>query len=419
MSKRLHLFQGYGIELEYMIVDRDTLDVKPIADELLKEALGKYGEEYENGSVSWSNELVLHVVELKCSSPTADLVQLEEDLHRNIVEVNQRLKRFNARLMPTAAHPWMNPKKETFLWPHGNSEIYEKYNELFDCQGHGWSNLQSTHLNLPFYDDEEFAKLHTAARLILPIIPGLTASSPILDGAFTEYHDRRMVYYKNNQRRFDSITGKVVPEGVTSRHQYQKHIYDRIAKQIKPHDPQNILEPVWVNSRGIIARFDRGSIEIRILDIQESPKADLAILALIIHTIKLFVDGKLTSYHDQLNWEVEPLYNILKKCIRKSSDTVIDDPAYLQSLGISQQEMPVIDIWKHFMDLCLKFYPEKMAHWKDPLNQIFEHGSLAKRILEVANGQYTKENLKLIYQELSQNLEENKIFEPCDTSISL
>jgi hypothetical protein len=26
-----HLFQGFGVELEYMIVERDTLAVKPIA----------------------------------------------------------------------------------------------------------------------------------------------------------------------------------------------------------------------------------------------------------------------------------------------------------------------------------------------------------------------------------------------------
>jgi carboxylate-amine ligase len=419
MSKRLHLFQGYGIELEYMIVDRDTLNVKPIADELLKEVLGQYGEEFANGSVSWSNELVLHVVELKCTTPTADLVQLESDLHKNVLEVNERLKKFNARLMPTAAHPWMNPKKETFLWPHGNSEIYEKYNELFDCQGHGWSNLQSIHLNLPFYDDEEFAKLHTAARLILPIIPGLTASSPILDGAFTEYHDRRMVYYKNNQKRFESITGKVVPERVTSKHQYHKSIYDRIAKQIKPFDPNDILEPVWVNSRGIIARFDRGSIEIRIMDIQECPKADLAIAALVINSIKLFSDGKMADFHEQQLWEVDPLYEILRKCIKTSSDTTITNADYLKTLGMSKTSALVFEVWKHLMEQCVKHYPQEMSHWVDPLNQLFERGSLAKGILEVANGQFGKENLKLIYQELSQNLEENKLFEPCDKSILL
>ena len=66
---RIHLFQGYGIELEYMLVDRDTLKIKPITDELLKHELGEYGSDFENGIVTWSNELVLHVVELKSTKP--------------------------------------------------------------------------------------------------------------------------------------------------------------------------------------------------------------------------------------------------------------------------------------------------------------------------------------------------------------
>ncbi|WP_262710362.1 hypothetical protein [Mangrovivirga cuniculi] len=33
---RLRLFQAFGIELEYMIVNRDTLEVMPIADKLFE-----------------------------------------------------------------------------------------------------------------------------------------------------------------------------------------------------------------------------------------------------------------------------------------------------------------------------------------------------------------------------------------------
>ena len=74
---RIHLFQGYGIELEYMLVDRDSLQIKPITDELLKHELGDYGSDFENGIVTWSNELVLHVVELKSTKPEADFQALE------------------------------------------------------------------------------------------------------------------------------------------------------------------------------------------------------------------------------------------------------------------------------------------------------------------------------------------------------
>ena len=88
---RYSLFQGYGVELEYMIVDRDTLMIKPIADELLKHELGSYGSDYENGIVTWSNELVLHIIELKSSKPENDFDALEKGFVENIVRINSIL----------------------------------------------------------------------------------------------------------------------------------------------------------------------------------------------------------------------------------------------------------------------------------------------------------------------------------------
>ena len=414
---RLHLFQGYGIELEYMIVDRDTLNIKPIADELLKEMAGKYVDEYVNGSVTWSNELVLHVIELKCSEPTKDLWQLNKDLQVNILLINEILKRFNARLMPTAAHPWMNPKEDTFLWPHGNSEVYETYNRIFNCQGHGWANLQSTHINLPFYDDQEFAVLHAAARLILPIIPALAASSPIMDGRYTGVEDKRLVYYQKNQEKIPSITGKIIPENVNSKRKYHKLIYDKIAKDIEPFNSNNILDPVWVNSRGIIARFDRGSLEIRILDIQECPQADLAIATLIIHIIKMLVKEQLSFYSSQQKMEVDPLYKILQGCIESGQTFILTDKDYLSTLGMHQNEASASEVWKFLLAKAAHAYPHEIVPWLSTLHAIIDKGTLAKRILSAVNDLYSHNNLKLIYLELSDNLTENQLFEKCDQSI--
>src|SRR6185503_15213203 len=232
---RIHLFQGYGIELEYMLVDCDTLEVKPITDELLKHELGQIGSDFENGIVTWSNELVLHVVELKSTKPENNLNGLEHAFAENVERINAILRRWNTMLMPTAAHPFMNPLTETRLWPHDNNEVYEIYNRIFDCRGHGWSNLQSTHLNLPFYDDEEFAKLHAAIRLVLPILPALCASSPLLDGKLTGIQDTRLRYYKTNQIRIPSITGKVIPEAVFSKRNYYNVVYEKIKNDIAPY----------------------------------------------------------------------------------------------------------------------------------------------------------------------------------------
>src|SRR5688572_22211931 len=109
---RYQIFQGYGVELEYMIVDRDTLAPKPIADELLKHELGSYGSDFENGTVTWSNELVLHVIELKSTKPENDFDSLEAAFAQNVSRINGILTQWNAMLLPTAAHPFMNPLVE-------------------------------------------------------------------------------------------------------------------------------------------------------------------------------------------------------------------------------------------------------------------------------------------------------------------
>ncbi|MFP4093095.1 MAG: glutamate-cysteine ligase family protein [Cyclobacteriaceae bacterium] len=407
----LHLFQAFGVELEYMIVDKNTLNVKPIADQLLKSVLGDYGDEYENGSVTWSNELVSHVIEIKCTRPTANLVQLAKDFAANVRRINELLAPLEARLMPTAAHPWMNPEKETQLWPYGNKEIYSTYDRIFNCKGHGWSNLQSTHLNLPFASNEEFGRLHAAIRMLLPVLPALTASSPILDGQFSGMMDKRLDYYRNNQKKIPQICGSVIPEQAFSKVSYDQMIYSPIEEAITAYDPDQILEAVWLNSRGAIARFDRGAIEIRILDIQESPASDLALLSLIIAALRWMTDEKSISLQKQMDWPTELLYSIFDQVIQKADQATIKDAAYLSAMGVDQNEASLQQFWQQMHQQLKQAYPEWLAPWNERIGKIISQGSLAGRIVKAAEGHFNQPNLKLIYQELSDCLQEDEFFE--------
>jgi carboxylate-amine ligase len=404
---RYHIFQAYGVELEYMIVDRDTLDIKPIADELLRAALGVIGSDYENDIVTWSNELVLHVIEIKSTKPESNLSSLSSAFADNVTRINELLRPFHAMLMPGAAHPWMNPNVETKLWPHDNNEVYAIYNTIFDCRGHGWSNLQSTHLNLPFYDDEEFAKLHAAIRLVLPILPALCASSPILEGKFTGSLDARMLFYKNNQARIPSITGKVIPEAVFSKRQYGNTVYDKIKSDIAPFDPQNILDPVWVNSRGAIPRFDRGSIEIRIMDIQECPPADLAIQALVIETIKALVDESFCNLEEQMRVRTEIMAGILDDTTHQGQQAEILSSEYPNIFGL-RSPCTAGDLWKHIYARLQSKGPG-LSHWEPELSVIFNEGTLADRILFHLNNDFSTDALHQVYRRLSDCLAQNKM----------
>lgn len=409
---RIHLFQGYGIELEYMIVDKDTLEVKPITDELLKHELGEYGSDFTNGIVTWSNELVLHVIEIKSTSPELNFNALENAFAENIRRINAILTKWNAILMPTAAHPFMDPLKETKLWPHDSNEVYEIYDKIFNTKGHGWSNLQSTHLNLPFYDDEEFAKLHAAIRIVLPILPALCASSPILEGKATGMVDTRLKYYKTNQARIPSITGKVIPEAIFSKRNYLNSIYDKIKTDIASFDPENILNPIWVNSRGAIPRFDRGSIEIRLMDIQECPTADMAIISLVIETIKAFANGKFMSLENQMHMKTDTLASIFDKCMVSGQKTEINSNEFLEAFDISNGPSTAVEVWKHTMDKLVKSGNTALEKWTPELSVILSEGTLSDRILSALDNDYSMDSLKSVYKNLCDCLEQNKIFLP-------
>jgi gamma-glutamyl:cysteine ligase YbdK (ATP-grasp superfamily) len=407
---RLHLFQGYGIELEYMLVDCDTLAVKPITDNLIKHEIGQYASDFENGIVTWSNELVLHVVEIKSSKPENNLNALEHGFAENVKRINAILAGWNTMLMPAAAHPFMDPLMETKLWPHENNEVYDIYNKIFDCRGHGWSNLQSTHLNLPFYDDEEFAKLHAAVRMILPILPALCASSPILDGKLTGSLDTRLKFYRTNQAKIPSITGRVIPEAVFSKRNYLNTIYDKIKSDIAPYDPENALNPIWVNSRGAIPRFDRGSIEIRVMDIQECPAADMAIVVLVIETIKALVNQKFLDFESQMKWKTETLSQIFEKTTDLAEGAIIDSAEYLAAFGITERSAKAVDLWKHILDRLVRSGNGALEKWKNEIDVILREGTLASRIVRSLRQDQSKENIIRVYKQLSGCLAQNKMF---------
>jgi glutamate---cysteine ligase / carboxylate-amine ligase len=173
----LSLFEAVGVELEYMIVDSKRLNVRTIADRLLVDRDGDPVPDLEFGPIAWSNELVNHVVEFKTNGPAKTLDGLDEAFQQNVTAANKRLATFGARLMPTAMHPWMDPNREKQLWLGESAEIYKTFDTIFDCSGHGWANLQSTHINLPFSGDDEFGRLHAAIRILLPLLPGFVPHS--------------------------------------------------------------------------------------------------------------------------------------------------------------------------------------------------------------------------------------------------
>lgn len=401
----LPLFSGFGVEIEAMIVDAVTLNVRPIADELLAAVAGEVVSEFEAGDIAWSNELALHVIEFKTNGPAVDLESLPAKFSESFHRANAALAPLGARLMPTAMHPWMNPHSELKLWPHEYNAVYESYNRIFNCQGHGWANLQSVHLNLPFANDAEFGQLHAAIRLLLPLIPALSASSPIADGKVQAALDYRLEVYRTNSRRVPSLTGYVVPEPVYTEADYDREIFQRLYRDIAPFDTDQIMQQPFLNSRGAIARFDRGAIEIRIVDSQECPSADLAIVAFQVAVLKALTAQRWSIVEEQAAFETSELSALLLAVIKDGEQAVIEDPAFLRQFGIDARRCSAGDVCRHLIqELKLD-----CSRWANELQTITTQGPLSRRILK-AIGQQPERTMHAVYSELCNCLAEDRMF---------
>ena len=404
MSK-YSLFSVMGIEIEYMLVDKDTLCVQPKSDLLLKALAGEVVNEVILGDIAISNELVMHVLELKNNGPKTPEIDITAQFQAAITALSPLLDAHNLMLLPTAAHPFMNPHTETKRWPYDNTEIYKQYDSIFNCKGHGWSNLQSMHVNLPFANDDEFYILHNSIRLLLPLLPALAASSPILDGAPTGMLDTRLSFYNTNQAKIPAIAGDIIPEFIQSQKEYQDTILNPMYAAISPFDPDQILQYEWLNSRAAIPKFDYGAVEIRIIDSQECVSADIAIAHVIQAILKHWHTYRTSS--QRAVHSTQALKKIYDQTIEQGLNLIIEDLNFLHACELPTRPMTVRDAWSLLIE---RVSAELTREDQLALENILTHGNLSERILRACNKDYSRANLIKVYQNLGQCLVKNSLF---------
>lgn len=413
MTDPLHLFEGFGIELEYMLVDRETGAVAPVCDRLLETVAGHPTDEIEDGPIAWSNELSLHVVELKTNGPVPRIdAALVDAFMAEIRRANAAARELGARLLGTAMHPWMDPATDVKLWPADDHGIYGAYDRAFDCSGHGWGNLQSCHINLPFCGDEEFGRLHSAIRAVLGLLPSLAASSPVVEGRFADDLDHRLRVYAANQRRVPSIIGDIIPEPVTTAEAYQRQILAPMYRDIAPLDPEGRLQHEWLNSRGAIARFDRNAIEIRLLDVQEAPVADLAIAALVVATIRALVQERWVGRDELLALDTADLRALLDAGIRDADEAVVAHAPLLRALGCDDSRLSAGEVWTSLFERLLLGELPPRSPLREAMRTVLGRGPLSRRVRQAIGRAPSPAKLVDVYRKLADCLEDGRMFLP-------
>ena len=305
-----------GPEHEFSLVNQE-LKVLPIADKIIKDYCGKIINFIELPSFTFGKEMQLHVMEVKANSPFKSPVQFEETMQNAVSTLNQIVHKHGAVLLGTGMHPLLK-LKDTAIWPHYHRKIYQEYGKIFNLNQHGWLNIQSFHLNLPYQKEADGIQTHNLLANLCAYLPAITASSPIYEGKAGPDIDNRLQFYKVNQKEIPSITADVIPEYATSFSQYKRDVIVRYSEDLaKAGADKTLLWREWINSRGVIFRFDRSALEIRVMDEQECVKSDVALSCFIRAALRGLIALKAELLpHDLL---VKDFNAVVKKRVKRSS----------------------------------------------------------------------------------------------------
>ena len=158
-----------------------------------------------------------------------------------------------------------------------------------------------------------------------------------------------------------------------------------------------------MNARGAVARFEQGSIEIRVIDCQECVPADLAVAAAVAAASRTLAERDGPVPKDGV------LRDVLGRTTRRGRDALISDGAYLERLGFATGgPMPAGAVWAELAEPVLA--DPTVAELHQPLELILDQGPLAERVIRALAGGPTRGGLSDLYERLCGCLEEGEPF---------
>ncbi len=385
-----------GPEHEFSIVDQE-LRPMPIVDKVIRMIKGRTVNQVVLDGSSFGKELQAHVAEFKADRPFTSPEAFESAMQHGVDKINRLLASdFDAALLGTGMHPFLQPK-EARIWPHRHRQIYDALDQIFNLRQHGWVNIQSFQLNLPYMTEKEGIELHNAVANLLPYLPAITASSPIYEYKVGSYLDNRLHFYALNQKEIPSIAGDIIPEYVGSFAEYRERVIGRYSAELeRAGAPDYLRNKEWVNSRGAIIRFDRSAIEIRVMDEQECVKVDVALSCFIRCVLRAWIsESSVLRPHEEL-------VKVLWSTARHGLEAEVSGRG-----GLTAR-----DVCLDYLETAKKFATVSEKRYLDIVENRIVEGNLANRILRDVVGAAGVKNFRSvvleIYNRLVECLNDNK-----------
>src|SRR5690606_38758011 len=136
-------------------------------------------------------------------------------------------------------------------------------------------------------------------------------------------------------------------------------------------------------------------------DIQECPKADLAVVTLVTETVKALVEEQFIDFENQMKWKTDFLAQLLDKTSAHAQDAVIDHPGFLEVFGIdSGRPVAAGRLWAHIADRLVKSGHGTVAAARPELDIVLREGTLAQRIVRSLGADQSREHIVSVYRRL-------------------
>jgi len=387
-----------GPEHEFSVID-EKLTPLPIVGNVIRDVHGRIVNYASLGTCSFGKELQAHVAEFKANKPFNSPDVFEENMQLAVETILGIIeKRYNARLLGLGMHPLLR-LNDAKVWSHRDRGIYTALSRIFSLNHHGWLNIQSFQLNLPYRNEAEAVRLYNALVNVLPYLPAVAASSPIYESRIGDYVDNRLHFYSTNQLEVPSITGSLIPEYINSLAEYNKSTVQQYSQDLtKLKAPRCLINKEWLNSRGAVIRPSRRAVEIRVLDEQESVKSDVALSCYIRAMLRGILADSEFPYVVH-----EVLVHDFKNVMRKGLDAKVQHPS-----GKTARQ-----VCRHLLDLASKNATSEEKEYLPIITQRIQNGNLSNIILKRVTHRTQKTNFEeaivSVYSKLADCLEKNEL----------
>ena len=200
-----------------------------------------------------------------------------------------------------------------------------------------------------------------------------------------------------NQKEIPSVAGNVIPEYVSSFKQYKNEIIEKYSLDLSEAGAHEcLLYKDWVNSRGVILRFDRKAIEIRIMDEQECVKSDVALSCFIRALLRGLIREKTEL--------------LLQEILVKDFDSVVSNG--LKANILNPNGKIARHVCQSFLRIALENASKEEKKYLPIIQKRIEYGSLSEVIRERVRLRTQKtdfeEALLDVYSKLLSSLRDNQ-----------